>query len=321
MNRKPIRAAAAAAVAAIAITVTVPAVAQNWQPPGAVKLMIGFKAGGGADTQARLIATELEARHGWKIIPEQVTGKGGLALASALAKQPADGSAIGLVVSETLAYNLFAAKNAPVAVDDFTLLTSTARFQMGVVALTSKGWADMRDVFRAAAGGETIRFGAMSPRLEDLAYLLGRANGVQFNIVGVRGGKAVMDGINAGDLDVGFAAGIQTKAVKAGQVVNLASALPQPLEASPDAPRFADLGLEYDADGFFMFIAPAGLPADARAALAAAIADIVRDPGTEAGKIINRAFGGPFILQGAALDARIGELVDADRELLKLTAE
>jgi len=321
MNRKHFRAAALATVAAIGITVAAPAAAQNWQPPGVIKLMIGFKAGGGADTQARLIAAELEARHGWKIIPEQVTGKGGLALASALAKQPADGSAIGLVVSETLAYNLFAASRAPVAVDDFTLLTSTARFQMGVVALTSRGWGDMRDVFRAAQAGETIRFGAMSPRLEDLAYLLGRANGVKFNIVGVRGGKAVMDGINAGDLDVGFAAGIQTKAVKAGRVVNLASALPQPLEASPDAPLFAELGLEYDADGFFMFIAPAGLPADARAALAAAIADIAADPDTEAGKIINRAFGGPFILQGAALDARIGELVAADRALLKIAAQ
>jgi len=269
--------------------------------------MIGFKAGGGADTQARLIAAELEARHGWKIIPEQVTGKGGLALASALAKQPADGSAIGLVVSETLAYNLFAASRAPVAVDDFTLLTSTARFQMGVVALTSRGWGDMRDVFRAAQAGETIRFGAMSPRLEDLAYLLGRANGVKFNIVGVRGGKAVMDGINASDLDVGFAAGIQTKAVKAGRVVNLASALPQPLEASPDAPLFAELGLEYDADGFFMFIAPAGLPADARAAADAVAAGIA------AGTL--HPFAGPINNQAGEQVVAPGETLD-DKALL-----
>ena len=34
-------------------------------------MMIAFKAGGGADTQARMIAEELEARHGWKIISEQ----------------------------------------------------------------------------------------------------------------------------------------------------------------------------------------------------------------------------------------------------------
>ena len=37
----------------------------------------------------------------------------------------------------------------------------------------------------------------MSPRLADLAYLLGKANDVEFNIVSLRGGKAVLDAINA----------------------------------------------------------------------------------------------------------------------------
>ena len=40
------------------------------------------KAMSGADTQARMIAEELEKRHGWKIIPEQVTGGGGAKLAA-----------------------------------------------------------------------------------------------------------------------------------------------------------------------------------------------------------------------------------------------
>ena len=39
-----------------------------------------------------------------------------------------------------------------------------------------------------------------------IAFLLGEANGVEFNIVQGRGGHASLDGVNAGDLDVGFAA-------------------------------------------------------------------------------------------------------------------
>ena len=46
---------------------------------------------------------------------------------------------------------------------------------MGFVAKTSKGWADFGDVIKAAAAGETIRFGAMSPKIADIAYLLGEA--------------------------------------------------------------------------------------------------------------------------------------------------
>ena len=128
------------------------ALASDWTPPGPIKMMIGFRAGGGADTQARLIAEELEKRHGWQIIPEQVTGKGGLNLAAALKDAPADGTVIGMAVTETFAYNM-AAADAGMAPTDFTGSTTTAGFQMGVVSLSSKGWAGIDDAVAAAKGG------------------------------------------------------------------------------------------------------------------------------------------------------------------------
>jgi len=272
----------------------------EWKPSGPIKLMIGFAAGGGADTQARLIAEALEAKVGWKFIPENVTGKGGLNLANALKDQPNDGTAIGMAVTETMGYNMKAAKS-DMSPADFTGITTTAGFQMGVVAPASKGWKSFEDMIAAAKGGETIRFGTMSPKLADLAYLLGKANGVEFNIITVRGGKAVMNGVNAGDMDVGFMAGIQAKGVASGDLVNLASALSEPLKQTPEAPTFAKLGVEFNADGYFVLIGPAGMPEDARAALAKAIGEVVNDPETKAGALIKRAFGGPTVIQGDAL--------------------
>lgn len=287
-----------AGIAALSVAVmATTSMAADWTPPGPIKLMIGFKAGGGADTQARLIAEELEARLGWKFIPEQVTGKGGLNLANALKGQPNDGTAIGLVVTETLGYNM-ASANAGMTPKDFTGLTTTAGFQMGVVARTDKGWKTFDDMIAAAKGGQEIRFGAMSPKLADLAYLLGKAQGVEFNIVSVKGGKGVMNGVNAGDLDVGFMAGIQAKGVAAGDLVNLASALSEPLVQTPVAPTFGDLGVEFTADGYFVFVGPAGMPDDAREALSQAIIAVVSDEGTKAGGLINKAFGGETTISG-----------------------
>ena len=40
----------------------------EWKPAGPITLSIGFKAGGGTDTQARLIGEELAAKKGWKFI-------------------------------------------------------------------------------------------------------------------------------------------------------------------------------------------------------------------------------------------------------------
>ena len=290
----------------------------EWSPNGPITMMIAFRAGGGADTQSRLIAEELENRRGWKIIPQQVTGKGGVNLLRKIKDQPNDGSVIGIVVTESLGYNLLAAKNAGMTHKDFTNLTTTAGFQMGLVAKTSMGWDTMHDAIAAAKSGERLRLGAMSPRLADLAFVLGEANGIEFDIVMAKGGKGVMNAINAGDVDLGFVAGIQNKGVKAGELVNLASALSTPLTLTPDAPLLSDLGLtQFNSDGYFLFVGPKDMPADARDAIANAIADIVSDSGTKANQMISQAFGGPVVIKGDELDTLITKGVESSEALMK----
>ncbi len=307
---------AAIGFAAMATT----SIAADWTPPGPIKLMIAFAAGGGADTQARLIAEDLEAKLGWQFIPEQITGKGGMNLAVAMKDQPNDGSVIGMVVTETLGYNMRAA-NAGVEPSDFTAITTTAGFQMGVVSLSTKGWTSFADVVAAAKAGDELRFGTMSPKLADLAYLLGKAQGVDFNIINVRGGKAVMNGVNAGDMDLGFMAGIQGKGVAAGDLVNLASALSEPLKQTPEAPTMADLGVPYTADGYFVFIGPKGMPTEARAALAAAIGEVITTDGTKSNGMITKAFGGPTVIAGDALQALVEADFVAAGELMQAASE
>lgn len=289
----------------------------DWKPSGPIKLAIAFAAGGGADTIARQVADELQKRHGWEIIPQQITGGGGAKLAAALKKEPNDGTTIGMAVTETYGYNMIANPNAGFSQADMTPLTTVAAFQMGVVAKSSKGWKTFNDVIKEAkSSGKPLRFGTMSPRLSDLAFLLSEASGVEFNIVEVKGGKAVMNGVNAGDMDLGFMAGIQRKGVASGDLVNLASAMSVPLKQTPSAPTMADLGVKFNADGYFLFVAPANLSTDAQKALSNAIAEIVKDEKTKAGGIIKKAFGGAAVIQGSALDKLMAEEVKSTKGLL-----
>lgn len=290
-------------------------VVAEWAPKGPIKMVIAFKAGGGADTSGRLIAAEVEKATGWKIIPEQITGKGGVNAAKALKDMPNDGTAIALMVTESLGYNAAAAPKADVKPADFTGLTTTAGFQMGVVSKAGKGWKSFDDMLKAAKGGEKVSFGVMSPKLGDLAYLLGKAQGVEFNIVSVKGGKAVMNGVTAGDLDVGFMAGIQGKGVAAGDLVNLASGMTKPLIQTPDAPTLKDLGVDYNADGYFVFVGPKGMPDDARKALSAALAAATETG--KAGGMIKKAFGGNMNIMGEELDALLQGEYDSAGALMK----
>lgn len=65
----------------------------------------------------------------------------------------------------------------------------------------------------------------------------------------VRGGRVEMTGVNTDDLNLGFMDSIQGKGVAAGDLINLASALCVPLAQTPEAKTFADLGLDFVADG------------------------------------------------------------------------
>ena len=290
--------------------------AAAWKPSGPLNLMIAFSAGGGADTQARLIATELETKQGWKIIPQNVTGKGGAVMARKLKTQPNDGLTIGIAVTETFGYNMLAAKKAGYAPGDFTFITTTASSQMALVGRSDRGWKTIHDVIAAAKSGSAIKVGAMSQKLADLAYIIEQKFGVRFNTVMFKGGRKVVNAVTAGDVDMGWGAGIQARGVRSGDLVNLMSGETKRLKISPDAPTMMELGIPYDAGAKFVIVGPAGIPTEARNGIAAAIGQVLTDKSTKAAQFVQRAFGGPTLISGSDLDDFIMKGIEGSKKLL-----
>lgn len=316
---KMTRLAATIAVAgfAAATLLSYPAHAE-WKPKGPINLMIAFQAGGGGDTQARLIARSIEEKRGWKIIPSNVTGKGGGVLAAKLKRQPNDGLTIGMAVTNTVGYNMVVAKKPGYTEKDFTYITTTAGSQMGIYAKASSGFKTWDDVAKAAKGGKAIKVGVMGQNLADLAFLIAQKEGVQLNTVMTRGGRGVMNAINAGDVDIGFGAGIQNRAVKAGTLVHLLSAAPKRLIVSPEVPTLKQkFGIPFFVDAAFLIMAPKGIPDAARTGIASAVAEVLNDKSSKAANFVGKAFGGPKLITGAELDKLIASGIDDAQGLLK----
>lgn len=307
--------------AAVALSLTaLGAQAQDWEPSGPVKMLIAFQAGGGADTLGRLLAEELSARHGWQIIPENADGKGGAVMATQLKDEPADGTSIGITVTEATTYGVQATRNPGYALEDFTYLSTITGTQMGLIAKTSRGWTTLADVIEAAKGGERITVGAMSQRLADATYVLGKNNGVDFTVVMTGGGKGSLNAVVADDVDIGWSAGAQTANVRSGDITNLASAETEPLKMQPEAPQVQDFNLPYDFGVKFIVVAPAGIPEEASATWQAHIAEILSDPESKLTGFTEKVFSGPEIVQGDALKALMQESYDAAADLLDASA-
>lgn len=309
---------AATAGAALIATSFAGTAAAEWKPKGPISIMIGFAAGGGTDTQARLIAAALEKRKGWKVIPSNVAGRGGALMARKLKDMPADGTALGMAVTESFGYNMLASKNPGYTAADFTYISTTTGSQMGLVVKASKGWKTWDDFLKAAKAGK-VKFGGMSQKHGDVNYLLEQKFGVKFNTVVLRGGRAVMNALNAGDIDIGYGAGIQAKAVKSGDMINLVSGLGKRLSISPNAPTLMELGIPYDIGAKFILVAPKGVPNDARNALASAVAEIINDPNSEVNKFVKARYTGPDLISGAALDKFIANGLIESKKLMSVT--
>lgn len=309
------------AVAALAlVTMTGTVQAEDWKPSGPIKMMVAFQAGGGVDTMARLLAEELSARQGWEIIPENLPGKGGATMAAELNGEPADGLSIGVTVDEAMTYGVQAIRNPGYTLEDFDYISTITGTQMAVIAKSSRGWTDLGDVIEAAKAGETITFGAMSPMLADAIYIIGKNNGVEFTTVMVKGGKGGLNGVVADDLDVAWAAGVQTPGVKAGDIVNLVSAEADKLSISPDAPMMSEYNVPFIFGSKFIVTAPAGLPDEVKTAYMNAIADILNDPESKVSSFANKAFSGPIVVQGEDLRGAVDALYESYGALLDATA-
>lgn len=290
----------------------------GWEPKGPVDMIISFQAGGGADSLARLLAEGISERHGWNIIPRNVPGRGGAVAAQEVANAPADGTAIGFTVSEVLTYTLQATRSPGYALEDFDYLSAITGTQMGIVSKPDRSAKTIEDLIELARGGEKVTIGAMTPKLADAAYLLGKNNGVEFTIVMTEGGRGGMNAVMADDVDAAWVAGAQAKSVASGDLINLASAETTPLRMSPDAPLLSAYNFPYDLGVTFMTVAPDGMPEEALAAWNMAIAEVLNDPESPLAQMTERVFSGPGTLQADDLAAAIrlsydnaGEMLDA----------
>lgn len=310
------RALVASLMAAFAFLPTTKANAQ-WTPSGPITLHIGFKAGGGTDIQARLIGEELTTRKGWKFIFKNIAGKGGANLAHVLKDAKPDGLALGMAVTSTFTYMPLIGNNLGYSIENFDYIILTAPTQMGLAVRADSGWRSLEDLARAAKSGKQITFSIMSPRLDNAAYLIGQKFGFKYKTFKAKGGRGVLNGLLAKDVDVGFIAGLHSKAVKAGDIINLASVENQRLTMSPNAPTLREIGIPYDFGIRFVVFAPKGLPADVRQSIADSIGAIIHDPASKTRQYIQRNFGTPPMTSGAILDAAMRAELNANVMIVK----
>ncbi|HSM42993.1 MAG TPA: tripartite tricarboxylate transporter substrate binding protein [Afifellaceae bacterium] len=246
--------------------------AADWSPSGPLKLQIGFDAGGETDTLGRVIAKEMETQTGWDIVVENKPGGGGIAMFTGIAVAKPDGQTIGMGVSMPVLINLtLRGAELPFDLDSFDYLATVARAQVAIVAKADAPFDDLAGLieYSKANGGALVAFDAKPQEL--LMNVVAKEAGTEFRLVSAKSSAETIQQLLGGHVVAAFAAGAHIPYLESGDLKMIASANAGRHGYAPDTQTVQEQGYDIFVDPYFYIAAPAGLPADAKAALAKAL--------------------------------------------------
>ena len=273
----------AALAAASFIGAALPAASQQAWPNKSVRLVVGFAPGGGTDVMARALAQALTESLGQPVIVDNKPGASGNLSAVEVAKAAPDGYTILVAPTSVETANPYLFKSSNVLPSrDLTPVMGIGRMQMYVVAKPTLEAKDVKDLV-AAAKSQPGKLNYASSGTATPPHLAGelfkQSTGTFITHVPYKGSAPALQDVMAGQADFVFDPGVAFPHIKAGKVKLLGVASDRKSPFFPDAPTYADLGLENASlDIWFGVWAPNNMPADVTERLAREVNKALASP-------------------------------------------
>lgn len=257
------------------------AFAADTYPDRSIRFIIGFGAGGNADTVARLLAEPMTKDLGQPVVVESKPGAGGNVASDFVSKSDPDGYTIQLMVGgHAVSAALY--KSQPFdPLADFTFISTIGQFPF-FVATQAGAYASIEDLIaKAKAAPGTIKIGhsGVGSTQHLTGELMDLETGADFIHVPYKGGAAAATALLGGEVDVVIDTGtIITPQQDAGKFDVLAVSSQTRWPDKPDVPTLAEtVAPGFDVVSWTGVGMPAGVDAaiadKLRASVHAAIAD------------------------------------------------
>lgn len=263
-----------AAVATLAVTLcAAPSfAADDSYPEKDINLIVGFAAGGGTDTLARLIAPHVEkSLKGAKIVVKNVPGAGGLIGTTQVAKAKPDGYTIGLFTLPGTVARTHDRKTE-YNVGSFTYLANIVNDPSVIVvnkASKVNSLADLVKQGKQSANGVTVAVSTMGGDDQFVMMALGEQGGIRIDYVPFKGTAPARSALMGGHVD--------SSSMNLSEVIGfedelkaLCVAQKERSPLAPNIPTAKEQGFDIEMGTTRGFVAPAGLPAPVRDKLIAA---------------------------------------------------
>jgi tripartite-type tricarboxylate transporter receptor subunit TctC len=254
-------------------------VARNY-PSKAVRLVVGFAAGGGTDIVARLMGQKLSEAYGQPVVIENKPGTSGILGTEFVARAQPDGYTLLLSPSGVFVINPAMYSKLPYSpTRDFVPVSMVANFPLILVVNASQPIRSVKElVEQLKARPQSANYSASASAFQLATELFKIRTGTQMEYIPYKGTNESVNAVVSGDVLLTFAdAGPATGAIKSGKARGLAVTAPARLAAFPDIPTMAEAGFtDMDIQLWMGIFAPAGTPPAIVAKLQDELARIVK---------------------------------------------
>ena len=260
-HRHFVRAALTLVVAGLALS----AQAQEFPPKKTISMVVGFAAGGAADTGARIIAKKLGENIGASVVIDNRPGAGGNIAHQFTAQGPADGSVIlfGSVGPLTIAQHMMKLPYDPVK--DLAPLTMGVNFPNVLVVGAHTGIKTFAEfVAYAKKNPGKLDFASTGPG--SASHLAGELLNDMAKIdtvhIPYKGGAPALQDLLGGRV-ASYYSTLSTSLphIETGKLIPLASTGSQRLTALPKIPTIAESGYPgFSATNWYAFVASSKVP-------------------------------------------------------------
>ena len=254
-------------------------------PAKAVTIINPFPPGGSVDTMARLLAQKLNESWGQPVIVENRAGASGTIGLTAVARAPADGHVLGIIlITHAANVTLQGIKQPYDLVRDFTPVTQFMAQPYVLVVNPSLPVRSIGELIALAkAKPDAITYG--SSGVGSMLHLAGELFAFQAKVkithVPYKGVAPAISGVAGGHVAMTFAARASAQPlIAAGRLRALAVTVPNRLPAAPEIPTMRESGMPglYDVTGWYGIGGPAGMPGPVVEKLQQDIARVLKLP-------------------------------------------
>ncbi|BDW10973.1 MFS transporter [Polynucleobacter sp. SHI8] len=238
---------------------------QEFPPKKTVTMYVGFAAGGGADTSARIIAKKLGENIGQNVVVENRPGTGGNIVHGTVATGPTDGSVILLGSIGPLSIAPYLMKLNYDPVKDLAPLTMGVAFPNILVVPTDssiKSLKDFVDQAKKDPGKITFASTGNGSASHLQGELFNSLAGIDTTHVPYKGGSPALVDVLGGRVNSYYSTISSAQPhIKSGKLRAIAVTSSKRVPSLPDVPTIAESGyLGFDSSNWYAFVASAKTP-------------------------------------------------------------